>query len=100
MARRSQFASHAEPDEIAYLQRADAEGRLTLIKGQHTLADGVELIEVGGHTPGQVIVSVATGRTSTRRWNATARSPSWPTCPPCTGPMTCWPTWRPSQAPG
>jgi glyoxylase-like metal-dependent hydrolase (beta-lactamase superfamily II) len=60
MARRSQFASHAEPDEIGYLQRADAEGRLTLIKGQHTLADGVELIEVGGHTPGQVVVSVAT----------------------------------------
>jgi glyoxylase-like metal-dependent hydrolase (beta-lactamase superfamily II) len=60
MARRSQFASHAEPEEIAYLQRADAEGRLSLISGRHTLADGVELIEVGGHTPGQVIVSVAT----------------------------------------
>jgi glyoxylase-like metal-dependent hydrolase (beta-lactamase superfamily II) len=60
MARRPQFASHAEPDEIACLQRADAEGRLTLITGQHTLADGVELIEVGGHTPGQVVVSVAT----------------------------------------
>ena len=60
MARRSQFVTHAEADEIAYLQRADAEGRLTLIKGQHTLDDGTELIEVGGHTPGQVIVSVPT----------------------------------------
>jgi glyoxylase-like metal-dependent hydrolase (beta-lactamase superfamily II) len=60
MARRSQFITHAEADEIAYLQRADAERRLTRIKGQHTLADGVELIEVGGHTPGSTIVSVAT----------------------------------------
>ena len=60
MALRSQFVTHAEADEIAYLQRAGAEGRLTLIEGQHTLADGTELIEVGGHTPGQVIVSVPT----------------------------------------
>ena len=60
MARRSQFVTHAEADEIAYLQRADAEGRLTLITGQHTLADDIELIEVGGHTPGQLIVSVPT----------------------------------------
>jgi glyoxylase-like metal-dependent hydrolase (beta-lactamase superfamily II) len=60
MARRSQFVTHAEPDEIAYLQRADAEGRLTLITGQHTLADDIELIEVGGHTPGQLVVSVPT----------------------------------------
>ena len=57
---RGQFVTHAEADEIAYLQRADAEGRLTLIKGQHTLDDGTELIEVGGHTPGQVVVSVPT----------------------------------------
>lgn len=60
MARRSQFVTHAEADEIAYLQRADAEGRLTLITGQHTLVDDIELIEVGGHTPGQLIVSVPT----------------------------------------
>ena len=60
MARRSQFVTHAEAEEIAYLQRADAEGRLTLINGQHTLDDGIELIEVGGHTPGQLIVSVPT----------------------------------------
>ena len=60
MARRSQFVTHAEADEIAYLQRADAEGRLTLITGQHTLADDIELIEVGGHTPGQLVVSVPT----------------------------------------
>jgi len=60
MASRAQFAPHAEPDEIARLQRARKDGRLTLIDGQHTLASGVELIEVGGHTPGQLVVSVIT----------------------------------------
>jgi glyoxylase-like metal-dependent hydrolase (beta-lactamase superfamily II) len=60
MARRAHFAAHAEPDEIAYLQRADAEQRLTLVQRQHKLADGIELIEVGGHTPGQLVVSVTT----------------------------------------
>jgi glyoxylase-like metal-dependent hydrolase (beta-lactamase superfamily II) len=60
MARRAQFAAHAEPGEIAVLRQAGEEGRLTLIKDQHTLPNGVELIEVGGHTPGQLIVSVPT----------------------------------------
>jgi glyoxylase-like metal-dependent hydrolase (beta-lactamase superfamily II) len=60
MARRAHFAAHAEPEEIAYLQRAEAGQRLTLIQGTHKLADGIELIEVGGHTPGQLVVSVTT----------------------------------------
>ena len=60
MASRAHFAAHIEPDEIARLQQARGENRLTLIAGQHTLADGIELIEVGGHTPGQLVVSVQT----------------------------------------
>jgi glyoxylase-like metal-dependent hydrolase (beta-lactamase superfamily II) len=61
IARRTQFAAHAEPDELARLEAARAEGRLTLISGQHTAAPGVGLVEVGGHTPGELIVTVATG---------------------------------------
>ena len=61
IANRAQFAAHAEPGEIALLANARAEGRITLFTGQHTLAPGVELIEVGGHTPGQLIAAVATG---------------------------------------
>ncbi len=61
LARRAQFAAHAEPDEIARLEAARAEGRLTLISGPHTAAPGVGLVEVGGHTPGELIVTVATG---------------------------------------
>ena len=62
LASRTQFAAHAEPGEIAYLEKANAEQRLTFIKGQHALAPGIDLIEVGGHTPGQLIVTAITAR--------------------------------------
>jgi glyoxylase-like metal-dependent hydrolase (beta-lactamase superfamily II) len=62
LARRAQFAAHAEPDEIAFLEAAHRDGRLTLFQGQHAHQPGVELIEVGGHTPGQLIVTVITAR--------------------------------------
>jgi len=61
LAHRAQFAAHIEPDEIAFLRAAHREGRLTLIAGQHAAAPGVELVEVGGHTPGELIVTVAWG---------------------------------------
>jgi len=60
MASRAHFAAHSEPDEIARLQQAREQDRLTLVTGQHRLADGIELIEVGGHTPGQLVVAAAT----------------------------------------
>jgi len=59
LAARKQFAAHSEPQEIALLRRAREEDRLTLFTWQHTLAPGIELLEVGGHTPGQLIASVA-----------------------------------------
>ena len=61
MAARAQFAEHCEPGEIVGLRRAREEDRLTLFTGQHTLAAGLELTEVGGHTPGQLIASVTAG---------------------------------------
>jgi glyoxylase-like metal-dependent hydrolase (beta-lactamase superfamily II) len=61
IARRAQFAAHAEPDEIARLEAARADGRLTLISDLHVAAPGVGLVEVGGHTPGELIVTVAAG---------------------------------------
>ncbi|HEX4087678.1 MAG TPA: N-acyl homoserine lactonase family protein [Trebonia sp.] len=65
LAGRAHFAAHSEPGEIAQLRRARAEDRVTLFSGQLTLAPGVELIEVGGHTPGQLIVVAATSEAST-----------------------------------
>ena len=61
MAARAHFAAHSEPDEIALLRRARADNRVTLFHDQLTLAPGVELVEVGGHTPGQLVVAVTTG---------------------------------------
>ncbi|MGH9304489.1 MAG: N-acyl homoserine lactonase family protein, partial [Acidimicrobiales bacterium] len=58
LARRAHFAADSEPDEIALLTRARRDGRLTLFAGAHALAPGIELTEVGGHTPGQLIASV------------------------------------------
>jgi glyoxylase-like metal-dependent hydrolase (beta-lactamase superfamily II) len=65
MAARAHFAAHSEPDEIAGLRRARKDDRVTLFKRQLTLAPGVELVEVGGHTPGQLIVAVTTAAAST-----------------------------------
>lgn len=60
MASRAQFAHSAEPAEIDHLRELRAAGRLTLVRGSHQVAPGIELIQVGGHTPGQAIVVVAT----------------------------------------
>jgi glyoxylase-like metal-dependent hydrolase (beta-lactamase superfamily II) len=60
LAGRAQFAPHCEPDEIALLAQAREDDRLTLFTGDYTVAPGVELTEVGGHTPGQLIASVTT----------------------------------------
>jgi len=60
LAARRQFAAHSEQEEIALLARRRGDGTLSLFTGQSALAPGIELIEVGGHTPGQLIVSVTT----------------------------------------
>jgi len=65
LAARGHFAAHAEASELAELERARDQDRVTLFTGELTLAPGVELIEVGGHTPGQLIVTAATSEAST-----------------------------------
>jgi glyoxylase-like metal-dependent hydrolase (beta-lactamase superfamily II) len=59
-----QFASHVEPDEIAYVRRAYDEGRVRLTDGNEELLEGVLAINVGGHSPGQqvTVVDVEGGR--------------------------------------
>jgi glyoxylase-like metal-dependent hydrolase (beta-lactamase superfamily II) len=58
--RRAQFAWSTEESEIAYLEDIRREGRMTLIDAPYTVAPGIEVVPVGGHTPGQVIVLVDT----------------------------------------
>jgi glyoxylase-like metal-dependent hydrolase (beta-lactamase superfamily II) len=63
------FATSAEADDIAALRRARADGRLTLLASgsgasaspaAHDVAAGVCALEVGGHTPGQLVVLART----------------------------------------
>jgi glyoxylase-like metal-dependent hydrolase (beta-lactamase superfamily II) len=61
MAARQQFAVHAEQREIGHLRELRAAGRLTLTRGSHQVAPGIGLLHVGGHTPGQAIVTVRAG---------------------------------------
>src|SRR5689334_10266596 len=60
MGRRGQFAHTTEASELDHLRELREAGQLTLAGRARTVAPGIELIQVGGHTPGQAIVSVAT----------------------------------------
>jgi glyoxylase-like metal-dependent hydrolase (beta-lactamase superfamily II) len=60
MGRRGQFAHTTEAGELDHLRELRAAGRLTLAGRTRPVAPGIELIQVGGHTPGQAIVTVAT----------------------------------------
>jgi glyoxylase-like metal-dependent hydrolase (beta-lactamase superfamily II) len=58
-ARRFQLAHPTEPAELGHLAAAGAQGRLRLVDGTLDLAPGIELVVLGGHTPGQLVVQVA-----------------------------------------
>ena len=60
IAMRPLFSHFGDPQEVDELRRIEAEGRLRPFSGRARIADGVELIEVGGHTPGQATVAVET----------------------------------------
>jgi glyoxylase-like metal-dependent hydrolase (beta-lactamase superfamily II) len=60
VAQRSQFAAHADPRGVEQLVRAGVEGRLRPVDQELEVAPGVTVQRVGGHSPGQLIVSVST----------------------------------------
>jgi glyoxylase-like metal-dependent hydrolase (beta-lactamase superfamily II) len=59
LAEREQFASHVEPDDVALLVQAVGEGRARLTDGREEILEGVTAIQVGGHSPGQQLTTVA-----------------------------------------
>ena len=59
---RRQYKHSVETDELKVLAAAHAEGRIDVFDGHHVLMPGIELIEVGGHTPGQAVVKVDTAQ--------------------------------------
>jgi glyoxylase-like metal-dependent hydrolase (beta-lactamase superfamily II) len=58
LANRPLFMTSAEADDIDVLRRASEDGRVSLVGGRRTIAPGIEVLEVGGHTPGQLVVLV------------------------------------------
>jgi glyoxylase-like metal-dependent hydrolase (beta-lactamase superfamily II) len=60
MAARAQFRHSAEPADLVALAAARDDGRVRTFSGRLQLAPGIEVIEVGGHTPGQAMVLVQT----------------------------------------
>lgn len=65
LASRKQFAHIVEEADLRQIVRAHDEERLTTFSGHMQLTPGVELIEVGGHTPGQIVVKVLTSEGNT-----------------------------------
>lgn len=61
-AARGQFAQHVEPAEIEHVAEAHRRGRVRTIEGTTVVAPGVIAIDVGGHSPGQLIVVVEADR--------------------------------------
>jgi glyoxylase-like metal-dependent hydrolase (beta-lactamase superfamily II) len=59
-ARRAMFHHSVDDDGLAHLRSVHDEGRLNLFAGSVTVAPGIEVVEVGGHTPGQSVVKVRT----------------------------------------
>ncbi|MGD9961394.1 N-acyl homoserine lactonase family protein [Nocardioides sp.] len=60
--RRAQFHHSVEDTELADLQAAVDSGRAVLFDDDYTVADGIEVRRVGGHTPGQSVVTVRTSQ--------------------------------------
>jgi glyoxylase-like metal-dependent hydrolase (beta-lactamase superfamily II) len=48
----------SEAADISLLRAACEDGRVTFVDGTATLPGGIEVLEVGGHTPGQLVVTV------------------------------------------
>ncbi|MHA6969352.1 N-acyl homoserine lactonase family protein (plasmid) [Glutamicibacter bergerei] len=59
-AQRPQFKHSIETQDIDYLRNVAERGKVTTFADELELAPGVRVIRVGGHTPGQSIVTVET----------------------------------------
>jgi glyoxylase-like metal-dependent hydrolase (beta-lactamase superfamily II) len=60
VAERALFAYSSEVADITELRSAQAQGRITRIAGTTDVAPGISVVEVGGHTPGQLLTLVNT----------------------------------------
>jgi glyoxylase-like metal-dependent hydrolase (beta-lactamase superfamily II) len=59
-ARRTLFHHSVDEEALGLIATTRSEGRLQLLRGATEVAPGVEVVELGGHTPGQCVVKVKT----------------------------------------
>jgi glyoxylase-like metal-dependent hydrolase (beta-lactamase superfamily II) len=59
LAKSGQFAAHVEDAELEVVEAARAEGRVREVSGEAEVLPGVRAIEVGGHSPGQLMFLLA-----------------------------------------
>jgi glyoxylase-like metal-dependent hydrolase (beta-lactamase superfamily II) len=61
-ARRHHFAEVVVQAEIEHVRAAACEGRVALVTGEQEIAPGIVAVDVGGHSPGQLVLAVETAR--------------------------------------
>jgi glyoxylase-like metal-dependent hydrolase (beta-lactamase superfamily II) len=60
IAARPHFAEHTDAGAVAGLERAAAAGRVRAVDDELEVAPGIVALRVGGHSPGQLVLSVST----------------------------------------
>lgn len=60
IARRPHFVDHTDTEALAGVVRAADAGRVRAVDDRLGVAPGIVAVRVGGHSPGQLVVSVAT----------------------------------------
>ena len=65
LSRKPLFMTSAEEADIDALRQLSEAGRIDFISGRASVAPGIEVVEIGGHTPGQLTVIVGTARGET-----------------------------------
>ena len=65
MSRKPLFMTSAEEADLDALRQLSEAGRVDFVSGRAGIAPGIEVVEIGGHTPGQLAVIVGTARGDT-----------------------------------
>ena len=60
MGARAQFHYSVDDADLEQIARAGLDGRVQTFDGEHEIAPGIRVLEIGGHTPGQSVVLVDT----------------------------------------
>lgn len=65
VSRKPLFMTSAEEADLDALRQLSEAGRVDFVSGRAGIAPGIEVVEIGGHTPGQLAVIVGTARGDT-----------------------------------